>query len=95
MVVIILLLGSSRFSGRYEPSDFDFEADDERPIQSANSLISNELDKKRQKVDWSKTNAYKEEKKNEYFEGIKYLEHDYIREKENERKTAQNREESR
>lgn len=51
MVVIILLLGSSRFSGRYEPSDFDFEADDERPIQNANSLISNELDKKRQKVD--------------------------------------------
>lgn len=74
---------------------FDFEADDERPIQNANSLISNELDKKRQKVDWSKTNAYKEEKKNEYFGGIKHLEQDYIREKENERKTAQNREESR
>jgi len=92
MVGIIHLHGGSRFNGALDPYySRDFESDGEWPIEMAYSEVSDELDQKRQKVDWDKTNAYKSEKTNEYYKGVDRLRHNYIKEQEQAKRMSHNR----
>lgn len=72
---------------------FDIDEDDQIYNEKGTNFgISAELEDVTTTVNWAKTSEYFQDKKDEYFSGVGRLEHNYIREQENERMSTHSQE---